>query len=1104
MAPVKQAIDADQLVQPAIDLVRSWLVRASELESRADRKTMSQLEGVVTDADGVAFVMRFVDRVIRPDDDAVAAAQLKSVVGSSTLPDFLTPIDKLLLRAGAVLGPKIPRIVMPLARRRMRSIVGHLVAPAERSQLKQHLAVQRAAGYALNVNLLGEAVLGEREAERRLQELLDLLDQPDIDYVSVKISAVASQLNHFAFDDSLRRVTERLRLLIDKAATVTPPTFINFDMEEYHDLDLTVEAFMDVLSDDRYQGVDAGIVLQAYLPDALPVLQRLVEWANIRRAEGGGEVKVRLVKGANLAMEKVDAAIHGWEQTPFATKVEADANYKRCLDWLLTPEHLIGVRLGLASHNLFDIAWTHLLSEERGVAHRVQFEMLQGMAPAQAATVDESTDPTTSLLLYTPAVRHEDFDVAISYLFRRLEENASEDNFMRHLFDLSPGSAAFEEQAELFSSALATRDDITIGARRSQNRNLPPEPAYAVGDAFVNEPETDPTLPANRAWIDEICTRKPRSVDAELTTTIDALDRHLSIARQGAASWSVGDLTARRAALHRVADELALRRADLITTMMHEANKTFAEADGEVAEAIDFARWYGDRAVELDGRSGVAFTPLGIIGVVPPWNFPVAIPTGGVLAALAAGNAVILKPAPETPRCAEIVAEAIWSAGIPKDAMLFVRTPDDDVGKHLVTNVDAVILTGAAETAELFASWKLDLKLFAETSGKNVLIITPNADIDLAVDDLVKSAFGHSGQKCSAASLAILVGDVYESPRFRRQLVDAVESLTVGPATEIVSNLGPLIGPANDRLQRGLTELDHDEEWLIRPRLHAGDDQLWSPGVRIGVTEGSWYHQTECFGPVLGLMRAATLSEAIDIANSSDYGLTGGIHTLDPDEVDQWKLSIEVGNGYVNRPITGAIVQRQPFGGWKRSSVGPGAKAGGPNYVAQLGTWTSTNTSSPENYADVWARHFVLEHDPTGLFCEANVFRYRPLDRIGFRIGPLADPRDVERVRGAANVCGVELVVSNAQDETQIELAARLDSIGVERLRIVGEETGIELRVAANAAHVHIADDAVMANGRIELLHFVREQAISTTLHRFGNLLLAPEPPEMGSVPRVT
>ena len=1084
-------MNADDLADPAIALVESWLARAPQHETSESAETMEQLEGIVTDADGVGFVMQFVDRVVRPDDNRVAAHQLAAIVAERRLPGFLSPIDKSLLQAGARLGPLLPGIVLPLARRRMRSIVGHLVAPAEKDKLAAHLGRTRADGFALNVNLLGEAVLGEREAKRRLEELIALVEQPDIDYVSVKISAVASQLNHFAHTDSLRRVTEKLRLLVETASAASSPTFINFDMEEYHDLDLTLRAFMSVLSEPHLRSVDAGIVLQAYLPDSFAALQELVGWANERHASDGGEVKVRLVKGANLAMERVDAAMHGWEQAPYATKVESDANYKRCLDWLLTTDRTQGVRLGLASHNLFDVAWTHLLANERGVSDRVQFEMLQGMAPAQALTVRETTEQSgdvSPMLLYTPAVAASDFDVAISYLFRRLEETAADDNFLRHLFELEPGSETFRTQADIFRSSLARRDDVGSTPRRTQNRLDVPTAAYAIGEPFLNEPETDPTLAGNRKWIDQVMSATAVSVRAATIDTVDGVDAALTRARAAQAIWKHAPPVERQARLHRVADELAARRGALITTMVHEANKTFVEADGEVAEAIDFARYYGDRAVELDSF-GATFTPLGVVAVIPPWNFPVAIPTGGVMSSIAAGNAVLFKPAPETQRCAEIVAEACWAAGLPDDLVQFTLVPENAVGQHLISSADSVILTGASETADLFRSWNPDMKLFAETSGKNALIITPNADIDLAVADLAQSAFGHSGQKCSAASLAILVGDVYESPRFRRQLIDAVESLEVGASTAIETSMGPLIGEPNERLTKGLSELDSGESWLVAPteRRLAGKS-LWSPGVRDGVTPGSWFHATECFGPVLGLMFASDLDEAIEIQNSSAFGLTGGIHSLDPGEIERWSSTVEVGNGYINRAITGAIVQRQPFGGWKRSSVGPGAKAGGPNYVAQLGTWTGDD-SVPDDFADVWAEHFAVEHDPTGLFCEANVFRYRPMDAVVFRIQANASEREVTLVRRASEVTGVRLIESNVATETEEAFRQRLGNMSAERLRVIGDPLSSETRRVAAATAIHVADQPVLPVGRIELLNYVREQAISTTLHRFGNLV---------------
>ena len=1102
--------DTELLADETVERVGRWLAPGAASVSRRDRSAARRLADVVSDRPGTAFAMRFVDRVIRPESPATSARQLASLVGEADLPSFLSPLDRLLVRLGARLGPGLPRLVMPIARRRMRALVGHLVVDSEPERLGAHLQARATEGYSLNVNMLGEAVLGDAEAGRRHTEVLDTLAQPDVDYVSVKVSAVVSQLNPWDFDGSLQRVVEALRPLLRAAAATAPPTFINLDMEEYHDFELTTEAFRALLGESEFATVDLGIAVQAYLPDSFEALRGLVDWHN-RLAAGGhrsGSIKIRLVKGANLAMERVEAAMHGWPQTPYETKAETDANYKRCLDWVLTPERTGSVRIGVASHNLFDVAWADLLAARRGVRPRVEFEMLEGMAPTQAEMLRADG---RGVLLYTPAVAERDFDVAISYLFRRLEENASEENFIHHLFGLRPGSAAFASEAAKFRAAVAGRWSAGRSPRRRQDRCHPPRPADPAG-GFFNKPDTDPVLSANRAWAGEIVTRQWRGPATAITRQVADVNRAVEAAAGAQPAWADRPPAERRDLLWRVAGELSSRRGDLVAAMVHEGRKTVAEADPEVSEAVDFARWYGERALDLahpvpaasvPAGSGLAtaglarFEPYGVVLVVPPWNFPVAIPAGGVSAALAAGNAVILKPAPETPGCAEIVAECCWAAGLPEGLVSFIRTPDDSVGRHLVTHagVHAVILTGAYDTAQMFLSWKPDLRLLAETSGKNAMVITSNADIDLAVADLVSSAFGHSGQKCSAASLSICVGSAYDSPRLRRQLTDAVTSIKVGASTDLATTMGPTIKEPEGKLLRALTRLDDGEEWLVKPRRLGS--QTWTPGVRLGVRPGSWFHLTECFGPVLGLMRAETLDEAVAIQNATAYGLTGGIHTLDPAEISQWADTAEVGNAYINRPTTGAIVRRQPFGGWKRSSVGPGTKAGGPNYVARLGTWHPVDTGLPDDEwlaaaqasdEAAWQAEFGVEHDPTGLFCESNILRYQPLARVAMRAEPDAAPRDIERVRTAADRCGVALIESHPTDETNTEFAARLGSLDVQRIRVVGT-CGQELRAAANESGIHMADDPVTAEGRIELLHYLREQAISRTTHRYGNVL---------------
>jgi len=408
-----------------------------------------------------------------------------------------------------------------------------------------------------------------------------------------------------------------------------------------------------------------------------------------------------------------------------------------------------------------------------------------------------------------------------------------------------------------------------------------------------------------------------------------------------------------------------------------------------------------------------------------------------------------------------------------------------------------VMLTGSLETADLFTSWKPDIRMNAETSGKNAMVITAAADIDQAIKDLVKSAFGHAGQKCSAASLAIIEASVYDDPSFHVRLADAVRSLRVGPATDLATIMGPLIAPARGPLERALTTLEPGESWLVEPKQR--DETTWTPGVRKDVKPGSWFHLTECFGPVLGLMRADDLAHAVEMQNAPIYGLTGGIQSLDPKEIEYWSEHVQCGNAYINRHITGAIVRRQPFGGWKRSSVGSGTKPGGPDHLHSYGTWSRKGSFSTSNghsadieraiadYEHAWRTYFSLEHDPTGLASESNVLRYRPLDLVIARVTSL-DNDDVTLLRAAAQVTGTPIEFSVTDTETDAALAARLSCMsGDVRLRLLTTANDAVLR-ASHQAGVTIDDSSVTGIGRPDVLRMLKEQAISQTMHRYGRL----------------
>jgi RHH-type proline utilization regulon transcriptional repressor/proline dehydrogenase/delta 1-pyrroline-5-carboxylate dehydrogenase len=776
--------DLAALADQATAKVTTWLTAARADSTHAKTTgAAKRLAAVLSDPNGLDFTVGFVDRVVRTEDRDAAATALADL-GEIT-PKTLSWLDRAQIRAGAALATTLPQVVIPVAKNRIRSMVGHMIVDANDRPLGKAVAELTAGGHRLNINLLGEAVLGEEEADHHLAETRRLVSRPDVDYVSIKASSVASQINLWGYDETVDYIVERLTpLYIEAAKAPQGSKFINLDMEEYRDLRLTIDVFKRLLSLPETKDLEAGIVLQAYLPDALGAMQELSAFGAARVADGGAGIKVRLVKGANLAMETVHAEMQGWPNVTCASKQATDANYKRVLHWAFDRENLAGLRLGVAGHNLFDIAFAHTLSVQRGVADRVEFEMLQGMANDQAEAVSKDVG---QLLLYVPAVRPAEFDVAVSYLVRRLEENSANVNFMSGVFDIAPGNDIFRREEKRFRASLADLEVLLAEygysapePNQRQDRSAETLPETGVDDylaaplpAFANEPDTNPALPANQAWAAEAITRSTGDgfldgLAAPESVTDADIDPLVASVTAAASDWAARPAHERAAVLYRAADILASRRGHLISVAAAEVGKSVQQADVEISEAIDFARYYAHSAEALAEVRNATFTPDRVVLVTPPWNFPLAIPAGGTFAALAAGAGVIHKPSKPTPHCSMAILEALWDAGVPRDLLRGVYPAERPVGKTLVSHpgIDRVILTGSSETAAMFSSWRPGLQINGETSGKNAVIVTPSADRDLAVADIIQSAFGHAGQKCSASSLAILVGSVYESERF--------------------------------------------------------------------------------------------------------------------------------------------------------------------------------------------------------------------------------------------------------------------------------------------------------------------------------------------------
>ena len=1188
----------ENIVEEAAALAESWQTRANELLTSEEKGIQAQMKRLLTHPMDKVVLTRMIDRSFRSHDNRRVADQVNHILTHHGVPDFFSRVEKLLIQMFLGLGRHLPALSVPKMIETMRDSSSRAIIPGEAEALHAHLARRKSQGVRMNINHLGEALLGEEEASRRLQTYVRDMKNPDIEYISVKISTIYSQINSLALDHTVSVLKERLTALYREARAnhfvrrdgTRVPKFVNLDMEEYRDLEITYQAFIQTLDQAEFKDLSAGIVLQAYLPDAHLIQKDLTRWARARVAGGGAPVKLRIVKGANMEMEQLESSLFNWPLAPYDNKLEVDANYKRMVTYGMVPENIRAVNLGVASHNLFELAYAHTLAQARGVTHCFYFEMLEGMADhVRRALCEMSGD----VLLYAPVATREEFINAIAYLVRRLDENTSPENFLRYSPDLTVGSKEWLYLKKGFIDACKYRDKAALGPKRTQDRNTEVFPE-TIGtfhtNEFSNEPDTDWSLPANRRWAQGIRDRWKKGTDdtvieipvvvagealtadrptrafmdpsqfhenvlvARTAMATDAdVDRAVETARSDPDGWRRLTPARRHEMLGRVAMELRKARGDLIGAAAASTGKVFTEADVEVSEAIDFAEFYPHSATAFHHIQTVRATGRGVGLVISPWNFPIAIPCGGLVTTLAAGNTAIFKPASDAVPVAWELCQCFWRAGVSRNVLQFVPCSGATTGSRLTAHadVDFVILTGGTDTGLKILDQRPGIYLAAETGGKNATIVTATADRDQSIKNVIYSAFGNCGQKCSATSLLILEKEVYDDPHYRRQLVDAAQSVKVGSAWAFENKMAALIHPPAGDLHKALTTLEPGESWALKPEMVDGNPHLWSPGIKWDVQPGSFTHMTEFFGALLGVMRADDLDQAIALVNQTGYGLTSGLESLDEREQERWKERAFAGNLYINRGTTGAITLRQPFGGMGKSALGPGLKAGSPDYVAQFMEFTEIapprigviETESAilrmalewrqkvnwgmlepyredldktihaiKSYLFQVEQKFSREQDFFHLRGQDNILRYLPIGTVVIRIHPNDTLFDVLARLAAARISGCTPLVSippglenavtaflSSREGRQITDTAPVlfqhDRALVEmmpkvdRIRYAAaDRVPQDVFAAAAKTGFYISRTPVMMEGRLELIQYFQQQSICNNYHRYGNL----------------
>ena len=822
---------------------------------------------------------------------------------------------------------------------------------------------------AFTVDLLGEAVITEIEAQSYLDRYLDLMQQlteaakrwstveaidvaegeplPKVQ-VSVKLTAFYSQFDPLDAEGSEAKVSDRIRILLRRAKELGAA--VHFDMEQYNYKDLTLAILKRILLEPEFRDrSDLGVTLQAYLRDSEQDLRDLIDWAKQR----GTPLTVRLVKGAYWDQETIKAAQHDWQQPVFSDKSSTDANFEQMTRLLLENHEVLYAAIG--SHNVRSQAHAIAIAQALNIPRRrIELQVLYGMADKLAKAL---VDQGFRVRVYCP---YGDLIPGMAYLIRRLLENTANSSFLRQNLEERPveellvaPTLATETQklpADPHQFHNAADTDYAIATERDRGFAALQTVRQQLGKTYLPIVNGEPMNTV--AMSDSVNPSNPTEIVGRVgLLSVEQAEQAIQAAKAAFPAWKKTPAKQRANILRKAADLMEQRRAELNAWMVLETGKPLSQADPEVSEAIDFCRYYADEMERLD--SGIHYDvpgetnhyhyqPRGISVIISPWNFPLAIPTGMTVASLVTGNCTLLKPAETSSVIAAKLAEILIEAGIPKGVFQFVPGRGSTVGAHMVKHPDVhmITFTGSQEVgcqiyreaAELQPGQKHLKRVIAEMGGKNAIIVDESADLDQAVQGVVYSAFGYSGQKCSACSRVIVLEPIYDA--FVDRLIEATRSLNVGAAELPSTQVGPVIdAAAQNRIQAYIAKGKEEATAALEmPSPQQG--YFVAPVIFTNVAPTAKIAQEEIFGPVLSVLRAKTFDEALAIANGTNYALTGGLYSRTPSHIDRAQADFEVGNLYINRSTTGAIVSRQPFGGFKLSGVG--SKAGGADYLLQF------------------------------------------------------------------------------------------------------------------------------------------------------------------------
>jgi len=1143
------SLSESERIENTKELTELLLKYLKKNESPDFKLTQKIIQGIRNDLNNKAFIMGLLDQSFRPLSKEKTIGQIISLIETYNTPSFLSFFNKIKLFLFKYAGALFPSIFVPLIKKNI--IEKTLFASLFKQPNEQSPNILK------DVSFAKEQVISKKEASICKRLYLSQLENPQVDAISVNPSSIAFPLLPQAKKESVHLLIHQFSELLTKAKEFSPQKLVTFFAEDHTTTDLIIEAFIQTLSKEEFSSFSAGITLQSYLPISQEYLKKLIDWINTRKAP----IYITLTKGSYLSWEQVLASEKGLFQAPYTSKIETDAHYKQMQHYIIEHADRNLCKVILTSHNLFDLAYSLILIFEYKRLNQFTFEILPHILPALRKILPKLLNKN---IFEQTVLIEDDLHSALKYIIRRIDEGCNIDNFFRYYPEMTPHNSYFVEQETLFEESCHKIDFLIFKNRLLENTEVIKQ--YFAH--FENEPETDFSIPSLQPWIQQ-CLNSIQNFPAEtiplciegkyitqgnqgtscstsdpnilyhfIIADHDDIEASIICTNQSYLSWKEVPIEKKIEIFDHSLFLLRKKKTLFIQTLMIDSSKSLIEADEEFSETIESIQYIIHQLKKIMQHSDLSWTPQGSVLIISSRSFACSDPAASITAALLCGNTVIFKPAPDTLLSAWNLAKVFWEAGIPKTVLQFLICPDLLANQKLIPDerLSLIMLSGKNETAKQLLKTNPSINLKASCEGINCMTVTSFADQELAIKDILNSAFSHSGQKISSLSYVLLEKDLFESSSFLEKLKNAAKSLKTGPIWDPTVQITPLISRPEKELLHQLKVIDKKEKWLLKPTQDSSNPHLWSPGIKLS-KEPLLNHATKVYRlPLLTILCVKNLKEAIDTINSLPNSLSASLHSLNEKEQLYWLKNTQVGNCFINRNCSQYKVCKQPFGGWKQSQYALETKKGGPNFIInfmqlrqialppgknalkpsiqqlhsfieninlsaqELGIWLT----SIGNYAFHWKK-MEQHQDLIKVIGQDNLFGYLPKKNIHLRIEPQDSILDVFLILAAALTCDAKISLSFSSqsphsfnwpvlknlflinDESFEKFIEKIEQGHIRQIRVV-QKASKKLKTACGNSFATLIDSPPLSNGRFELLHFLKEHSISYNYHHYGNL----------------